>query len=57
MVITAKGTAAAGHKYGAKSCETASKPMAEALMLGAAVAPVVSWLETQSQRPLDHDAI
>jgi len=55
--MAAKGTAAAGHKYGAKSCESRSEPKAEALTLGAAVAPVVSWLETQSQRPLDHDAI
>jgi hypothetical protein len=50
MVIVAKGTAAAGHKYGTKSCKSGRvlrassrvEPKVGAPQLGEAVEPVVS---------------
>src|SRR5439155_480672 len=46
-----KGTPAEGHKYGTKSCESASNQRLGSPMLGEVVEPVVSFPETQSQRP------
>jgi hypothetical protein len=46
MVIVAKGTAAAGHKYGTKSCKSGRlrgvEPKVRPPLLGEAVEPVVS---------------
>ena len=56
MVVAAKGTAVAGHKYGTKSREFSrlaglAEPKVRAPVLGAAVAPVVSWRKRKVSVP------